>query len=134
MQTQVEQRKAILFVDDEILILQALKTQVKQKFGNRFQYEVATDVNEAWEIIEELNEAHVELILIISDWLMPQKRGDEFLREVHEKFPYVKKIIISGQCDEREISSLFKEIGLFKFIRKPWEEKEIIQLIEEATK
>lgn len=134
MQTQALQKKAILFVDDEVLVLQALKNQVKQKFGNQLIYETATDASEAWDIIQELTEEQVNLILIISDWLMPEKKGDEFLREVHEKFPTIKKIIISGQCDEREIQSLFKDIELFRFIRKPWSEQEIIQTIEDALR
>lgn len=121
-------------MDDEVLVLQALKNQVKQKFGNQLLYETATDASEAWDIIQELTEEQVNLILIISDWLMPEKKGDEFLREVHEKFPTIKKIIISGQCDEREIQSLFKDIELFRFIRKPWNEQEIIQTIEDALR
>lgn len=131
-QTIYKKKKAILFVDDEILVLQTLKAQVKKKFGNQFQYEIATDAEEAWEVIRELSKEEVDLILIISDWLMPEKNGDEFLREVHEKFPNIKKIIISGQCDERQIEALFQEIKLFRFIRKPWDEEEIIQTVQES--
>lgn len=127
-------KPAILFVDDEILILSSLKYQVKRHFGSKFRYETANDASEAWEIIEDLVNENVQILVIVSDWLMPKIKGDEFLREVHKRFPIVKKIIISGQADEISIQSLFDEIDLHSFIRKPWEEEELMEVLNSAIK
>jgi DNA-binding NtrC family response regulator len=125
--------RAILFVDDEILVLSSLKYQVKRHFGTRFRYETANDAGEAWEIIEELTQENIEILIIISDWLMPKIKGDEFLKQVHIRFPDVKKVIISGQADEDSIQRLFQEIDLHSYIRKPWDERELLDTIEAAV-
>jgi CheY-like chemotaxis protein len=82
-------RKAILCVDDEEIVLTSLKTQIREHFGDRYLYEVAESADEAWEVIGELNARGVRLLIIVSDWLMPGVRGDEFLIQVHKKFPSV---------------------------------------------
>jgi DNA-binding NtrC family response regulator len=58
---------AIICVDDEVVILDSLKKQLKRKFGDRFIYEVAESAEEAWVIIEELNSDGIKVIAIVSD-------------------------------------------------------------------
>ncbi|MCB1176412.1 MAG: response regulator [Leptospiraceae bacterium] len=125
--------KTILFVDDEILVLMALKSQVKKAFGDRFRYEIAADPEEAWEVINDLIEEKEDISLIISDWLMPGEKGDEFLRKVNLKFPDIHLIIISGQADEKSVEILRAELNKFNFIKKPWSEKELIDIISSIT-
>jgi hypothetical protein len=38
------------------------------------------------EIIEEFQEDEIDIVVIVSDWLMPGIKGDEFLINVHKKF------------------------------------------------
>ncbi|MGL5804818.1 MAG: response regulator, partial [Xenococcaceae cyanobacterium] len=40
---------AILCVDDEPFVLESIKEQLKRRFGDRYIYEVAESVDEAWE-------------------------------------------------------------------------------------
>ncbi|MEZ4391583.1 MAG: hypothetical protein R3A48_10845 [Polyangiales bacterium] len=47
-------------------------------FGKRFSYETAENVPRRREIIEELNDAEVRLVVVVSDWLMPEVKGDGF--------------------------------------------------------
>ena len=67
---------AILCVDDEIVILDSLKEQLKRYFGDRYIYEIAESAEEAWEVIEELHEDEIKILIIVSDWLMPGIKGD----------------------------------------------------------
>ncbi len=122
--------QTILVVDDEILVLMALKSQIRRAFGDKFRYEIAADSEEAWEVINELVSEGETISIIISDWLMPGERGDDFLKKVHTHYPNIHKIIISGQSDEKAIEALKTEINLYKFIRKPWLEKELIETIQ----
>lgn len=127
-------KNAFLIVDDDTLVLHSIQHQIKKHFGSKYRYETATDAMEAWAVIEELVEEGIEILIIISDWLMPNIKGDEFLRKVHEKFPTIKKFIISGQADEDSITALDKEIQLQAYIKKPWSESELITLINTALK
>ncbi len=122
-------KKAILFVDDEKTILTSLKAQIKKRFGNSYQYEIAESADEAWEVIEELNEDGIEIMLIVTDWLMPQVKGDEFLVQVHDKFPHIVKVMLTGQADDEAVERAQQEANLHRCLRKPWDEQELIDTI-----
>ena len=123
---------AIICVDDEVIILDSLKKQLKRKFGDRFIYEVAESAEEAWELIEELNADGIEVIVIVSDWLMPGTKGDEFLTQIHQRFPEVIKVMLTGQADETAIERARQEANLHACLYKPWTEEELTQIITTA--
>ena len=123
---------AIICVDDEVVILESLKKQLKRKFGTSFIYEVAESAEEAWEIIEELNSENIPIIAIVSDWLMPGVKGDEFLIQIHEQFPEVVKVMLTGQADENAIHRAKEEANLHACLYKPWTESELMEIIKTA--
>lgn len=65
----------ILCVDDEVVVLNSLKIQLKNEFGDSYLYEVAESADEAMEIIEEIEGDNKAIIVIVSDWLMPRYQG-----------------------------------------------------------
>ncbi|OAD23176.1 two-component response regulator, partial [Candidatus Thiomargarita nelsonii] len=71
--------QVILCVDDEEMVLNSLEMQLKEQFGDKYIYELAENAEDALEIIEELDEEGTEVLIIVSDWLMPGIKGDEFL-------------------------------------------------------
>jgi DNA-binding NtrC family response regulator len=123
---------AILCVDDEKMILNSLKTQLKERFGNEYTYETAENAHEAYEVIDDLRGANVNIVVIVSDWLMPGIKGDEFLINVHKKHPEIVKIMLTGQADNHAIERSRREGGLFHCIFKPWTETELINTIHSA--
>ncbi len=126
--------KAIVCVDDERIILDALKTQLKKRYGDNYIYEFAESGEEGLEILDDLLDDEIETIVIISDWLMPNMKGDEFLIKVHDKYPNIIKIILSGQADEKAIEKAKKQASLSKFIHKPWENEQLFDAIESNMK
>lgn len=123
---------AILCVDDEIVILDSLKEQLKRQFGDRFIYEVAESADEAWEVIEELHEDNIKVIAIVSDWLMPGTKGDEFLIQIHQRFPSLVTVMLTGQADEVAIQRAKEQANLHACLYKPWTEQELTQIITSA--
>ena len=63
----MKRNKYILCLDDERTILNSLKSQLKSNFGTEIGYEFAESPDEAFELIEELEEEGVEMLLILSD-------------------------------------------------------------------
>jgi len=122
----------ILCVDDEKVVLKSLKTQLKSAFGNTYIYEIAETPADALELLDEFNDDEVSIILIISDWLMPGMKGDEFLVRVHQKFPKTVKIMLTGQADEEAVKRAFDEANLHRCLHKPWSESELIETIKTA--
>lgn len=122
-------KTAILCVDDETIILDSLNEQLKKHFGYNYIYETAESAEEGIEIIEELVQHEIKNIIIVSDWLMPKMKGDEFLIKVHEKYPSFVKIMLTGQANEEAINRAKKHADLFAVIHKPWSEDELYNTI-----
>lgn len=122
----------ILCVDDEKVVLKSLKTQLKSAFGNAYLYEIAESPADALELMDEFTEDAISIILIVSDWLMPGMKGDEFLIRVHQKFPKTVKIMLTGQADEEAVKRAFEEANLHRCLQKPWSESELIETIKTA--
>ena len=120
----------ILCLDDEKIILNSIKTQLKEQYGNLLLYETAESAVEAMEIIEEIMTDLSVNLIIISDWLMPVIKGDEFLINVHKKYPKTLKILLSGQVDLESIEKTKREANLFKYISKPWAKTELFSCID----
>ena len=91
------EKGVLLCVDDEIIVLTALKDQLRRAFGSDFHIDVAESAEEALELLDELALDGHTLLVIVSDWLMPGMKGDEFLIKAHERFPSVVKIMLSGR-------------------------------------
>ena len=122
----------ILLVDDEKTILDSLKQQLRHLFGARFQYETAEDVPEAWEVLAELEEDGTRVVLIVSDWLMPGVRGDEFLVDVRARRPEIVRVMLTGQADDAAMHRAREEAQVHRILHKPWSTDELVAVIAAA--
>ena len=127
--TDTNKLSAILCVDDEAMILDSLREQLHRNFGDDCLYEAAESVAEAWEVIEDLYADGTRILVIVSDWLMPGTRGDEFLIQTYQRFPEIRTIMLTGQADADAISRVQVEAKLYAYLRKPWQEEELVRLV-----
>lgn len=125
--------KAILCVDDEEIVLSALESQFIKEFGSEYVIELAQSAEDAFEILDELKEDEFNILVIVSDWLMPGMKGDEFLIEANERFPKVLKVMLSGQADQKAIERSEEYIEKFKFVNKPWNGAELAKYIRDSV-
>ena len=122
----------IVCVDDEKIVLDSLNSQLSRNFGNNFNYEFAESAEEALEIIEELRKEDEAMIyVVISDWLMPGMKGDELLEEVRKKVDNVKTILLTGHIENNVVQNIEQSGKGIKCIYKPWNEKDLIALIND---
>ncbi len=122
--------QSILCVDDEAIILLALKSSLQYHFGSRFSYEIASSADEALKIMEELTQEGMQVALVISDWQMPGMKGDEFLVLIRKMYPLTASIMITGQAEEDAKHRVLEEAKASKILDKPWNSKELFGLIE----
>ena len=61
---------------------------------------------------------------------MPGIKGDEFLIKVHQKFPRIVKIMLTGQADEDAVEKAIKQANLHRCLHKPWDSDELIETIK----
>lgn len=118
--------RAILIVDDEAIILMALRQELRAALGPGYRYEVAMNAADALAVFDRLAGLGVRIVLVITDWLMPGMRGDEFLMRVRASHPEVRTILVSGQTDEDKLQTLKSSGALDVFMKKPWEGKRLV--------
>ncbi len=118
----------IICVDDEKIVLDTLKSLLLKPFEN-YYLEFAESAEEALEVLEEYEDEEITTLAVVTDWLMPGMKGDEFLVKVHKKYPKSLKIILSGLIDESGLRKAKKEANLYKFFSKPWDANELIRSI-----
>ena len=123
-------RKAIICVDDESIILDSLREQLEKDFGEEYLYEVAESAEEAFEIIDDLEEEGIDIAIIVCDWLMPGMKGDKFLLQIDLKYPRGVKILLTGQADQNSVNTLEELADQFTLVPKPWNKEELIQIIK----
>lgn len=114
----------ILCVDDETLILSALKRVFQQ---TDYQVVIASSGKEALEIMQSLT-----VDLIISDMRMPEMSGVELLSEVTQKWPQVKQILLTAYSEMDAVRKVKKQARLFAMVDKPWEKNDLLGTVAKA--
>jgi two-component system sensor histidine kinase/response regulator len=116
----------ILYIDDETDNLTGFKATL------RLDYEVFTAVNIPG-ALEHL-EKHPGIRVIFCDQRMPVKTGVEFFEEIRTTHPLPMRILITAYTDIESVIDSINRGNIFRFVKKPWIEAEIISAIEEASK
>ncbi|MEG5016318.1 MULTISPECIES: response regulator [unclassified Microcoleus] len=122
-------KPVIICVDDEPDILNTLKMQLKNEFKNDYFYELAESGDEALDLLEEFQEK-AQVIVVVSDWLMPGIKGDELLIKVHQKYPTIIKVMLTGQAEVSAVQRAVEEADLYCCLYKPWQSKDLIETIK----
>lgn len=122
-------KPVIICVDDEPDILNTLKMQLKNEFKNDYFYELAENGDEALDLLEEFQEK-AQVIVVVSDWLMPGIKGDELLIKVHQKYPTIIKVMLTGQAEVSAVQRAVEEADLYCCLYKPWQSKDLIEIIK----
>lgn len=120
----------ILCVDDEPLILEALRRELRSRFDHRFSYETAPDGQAALELLDELAAEGESVVLVLSDWLMPGLPGDEFLHQVRLRWPGIPAILVTGQADPQAITRVLRGELASHVLPKPWDAQELLGIVE----
>lgn len=109
----------IVVVDDDTIVTSALKTLFKIEGFSDAHY-----FNTPKEAVEFIKTNKPDLIL--SDFLMPEMNGLEFLSTAKEIYPEVSMILLTGYADKENAIKAINEIGIYRYIEKPWENDDLI--------
>ncbi len=123
-------KNTILCVDDDKTVLDSLKNQLRGIFGDTYNYEIAQNGSEALEVVDELQEDKLDVIVVISDYIMPGMYGDEFLIKLHAKHPSIRKIMLTGQADDKAVKRARDNANLLFCLKKPWSQEELAKVVK----
>ena len=109
----------IVVVDDEKIVTSAFSTLLKvEGFSDTHFF------NNPKVAIDFLKTNTPDLV--ISDFLMPEMNGLEFLSEVKSMHPEVSRILLTGYADKENAIRAINEVGLYRYIEKPWNNDDLI--------
>jgi len=117
-------KHSILCVDDEQNILKLLRRLLEG-----YDYEVMTASSGA-EALAMLEKRHADVI--VSDQRMPGMSGSDLFRVTRDKYPQAVRVMMSGYSDFDSLVSAVNEGEIFRFISKPWDQTQFIELIRLA--
>ncbi|MCU0545900.1 MAG: PAS domain S-box protein [Oscillatoriaceae cyanobacterium Prado104] len=126
-------KPVIICVDDEPIILESLKIELKKALGEEQLVETAEGGEDALELVEELLAEGCEIVAVISDYLMPNIKGDELLKQLHRILPKTVKIMLTGQADLEAVANTIKYAKLYRYISKPWQSEDLKLTVTEAV-
>jgi DNA-binding NtrC family response regulator len=121
----VEQGKLVI-VDDEEMVLTSIASFLRLETS----YEVSTFTRAA-AALEHVAQHDVDLV--ISDFLMPEMDGLQFLRRVRDLRPQVPRVILTGYADKENAIKAINEVGLFQYLEKPWNNDELRLVIRNGV-
>ncbi len=124
---------AIVAVDDEKIILDSIRDQIEKKFGEKYLIEFAESAEEGLEICSYLVETGISLLLVITDYHMGGIKGDEFAYILRQKYQNINILMITGYMKKNKFDELIESKTVTKIIEKPWQEKELIDIINDVS-
>lgn len=117
-------KRTILYLDDDAACLNLLRDTL----GKGYEVRTASTHAEACRLLS-LSRADI----VISDQIMPDIKGAEFLREVADQYPICFRVLLTGGDT---VGNLLREIssGVINFfITKPWTEQDMRRMLELAA-
>lgn len=117
-------KNTVLVVDDEKGVLNSLR-RLFRKEG--FQVLTAPSGREALEILSQF-----PVQLVISDQVMPDLRGIEFLKEVKGNWPETIRVMLSAQAEIDTALAAINQGEVYRFVLKPWKDRELIAVVKDG--
>jgi len=122
----VAEKMKILYVDDEPDNLVGFKASL------RLDYNIITAVNIPQALICLDN--HPDIKVVFCDQRMPGKTGVDFFEEIRISHPLPVRILLTAYTDVEAIIDAINRGNIFRYVKKPWTEADIISAINEAHK
>jgi putative two-component system response regulator len=116
----------ILFVDDEDFILD-IAVSIFAEEG----IEILT-ARSGEEALEQVK--NHEIAVLVSDNHMPGMMGLDLLSMVKSISPDTVKILMTGFADLETAIDAINRVEVFRFIVKPWENTQLVELVKDALK
>lgn len=123
MKKKMATQATVMIVDDDIDLLENIKDSIEDSFGT------VIAVDRATKALEVLKTKSVDCI--VTDYMMPEINGLEFIRILEQRTPQIPIILLTGNGSNSEVISAV-ESGAFDYMDKPFKAPVLINRIRNA--
>ncbi|MHC5937529.1 FAD-dependent oxidoreductase [Nostoc sp.] len=113
-------KPAILTVDDDPEVLQAVSRDLRHQYGDRFRIVRADSGIAALDVVQQLKLRNEAVALFLVDQRMPQMGGVEFLEQAKDIFPDAKRTLLTAYADTDAAIKSINSVRLDYYLLKPW--------------
>lgn len=124
MANPVLAKPAILTVDDDPEVLQAVARDLRREYGNRFRVLRADSGATALDVLKQLELRNESVALFLVDQRMPKMSGVEFLEQAMELFPEAKRVLLTAYADTDAAIRAINTVKIDYYLLKPWDPPE----------
>ncbi len=114
----------LALVDDHQIVLDGIKSLLH----NHPLFEVAIECNNPLEICERLKKTPVQILL--TDVSMPEMNGDQLAREVRQRFPQIKILVLSMNGEGHLVNKMIEESDISGYVLKNISRQELVAALE----
>lgn len=117
------ERYTVLIVDDEEMVTTSISALFMLEEPS---YDVLV-FNSPGEALEELKNREIDLV--ISDYMMPEMNGVDFLMELKKLQPEAIRVLLTAYADKENAIRAINEVGLYLYVEKPWDNDALLLLV-----
>lgn len=118
-------KHAILYVDDESRSLKYFQ----RLLNDQYQIYTATNATEGYKLVKEKSN---EIAIIMADQRMPGETGLQLLQKTYQLNPEIVRIMVTAYSDINLAIKTINEAQIYKFVEKPWDVTELVQLLNDG--
>ena len=121
----------IIVVEDQQEVLQAISKDLSV-LEDAFIVEECLSASEALEVMNDIDQSGDYVALIISDQVMPNKSGIEFLIDINKdvRFAGTRKMLLTGLATHQDTIEAINKASVDKYIAKPWTADELLNNVK----
>jgi DNA-binding NtrC family response regulator len=113
--------RTLLIVDDEEGVRRALTRTLR---ADGYRLLTASSGEEGLKVLESES-----VQMVLSDHRMGALSGMQLLRQVHQRWPEVLRVLLTGHADLDMALEAINLGELYRFLTKPWEDLELRQAV-----
>ena len=114
-------KPAILAVDDEPEVLNAVERDLRKRFAADYRILKAGSGVQALEAVRQLKQRNAPVALFLVDARMPQMSGTEFLVQARRLYPHARKVLLTAYADTEVAIAGINQVQLDHYLMKPWD-------------
>lgn len=116
---------SILIVDDEDMVITSIRAFLQLETEYRI-----TGITSPEDAVKFLETNPVDVV--VSDYLMPKLTGLQLLAKAKELQPEAGRVLLTGHADKQSAIQAINDVGLFQYLEKPWDNSQLLLVIQSA--
>jgi DNA-binding NtrC family response regulator len=115
----------IVIVDDEEMVITSIRAFLQLE--TEYTVNGFTDPEKA---VKHLEATPVDVV--VSDYMMPKMNGMQLLGKAKVFQPEAARVLLTGHADKQSAITAINEVGLFQYLEKPWDNAQLLLVINGA--